>query len=102
MTTINGFSAGADEGIDPRLLPLLESDAQAGSRMRRPGALFDGSSESALRQLGRSTHLFAETTQQNPSFTGREPLGVAGRFAGRRVPQHHSEYLAQRPHPGHG
>ncbi len=69
VTTLNEFTPLGNEGIDPRLVPLLNA-ARAWFAMFRQSAVFDGSSEEALRHLGRSTQLFAETTQQNASFTG--------------------------------
>ena len=68
VTTLNEFTAGADEGIDARLVPLLRH-TRTWFAMLREGALFEGLSKDALVHLGRSTHLFAETTQQNPSST---------------------------------
>lgn len=62
-TTIDGFVAQPGEQLDAQLLPLLRA-ARSWFGMRRMGALFEGSTESALRYLGRSAHLFAETTQQ--------------------------------------
>jgi hypothetical protein len=63
VTTIDGFVPRPGEAFDPRMLPLLRA-ARTWFAMRRQSHLFEGSSESALRQLGRSMHLFAETTQQ--------------------------------------
>jgi hypothetical protein len=63
VTTIDGFVPRPGEAFDPRLLPLLRA-ARTWFAMRRQSQVFEGSSESALRQLGRSVHLFAETTQQ--------------------------------------
>jgi hypothetical protein len=63
VTTIDGFVPRPGEALDPRLLPLLRA-ARTWFAMRRQSHVFDGFSESALRQLGRSMHLFAETTQQ--------------------------------------
>ena len=50
-------------------VPLLRA-ARSWFAMFRQGIVFDGSSQDALLHLGRSTQLFAETTQQNASFTG--------------------------------
>ena len=69
VTTLNEFTAAGHEGIDPQLVPLLRA-ARSWFAMFRQGIVFDGSSQDALLHLGRSTQLFAETTQQNASFTG--------------------------------
>jgi hypothetical protein len=69
VTGLSDFTASANEGVDPQLQKLLRA-ARSWFAMRRDPAVFQGTSESALRHLGRSKHLFAETTQQNPSFTG--------------------------------
>jgi hypothetical protein len=69
VTTLNEFTPAGHEGIDPRLVPLLRA-ARTWFAMLRQGVVFEGSSQNALLHLGRSTQLFAETTQQNASFTG--------------------------------
>ena len=68
VTTIDGFVARAEEGIDARLLPLLRA-MRSWFAMKREGALFEGTAADALRHLARSMYLFAETTQQNASST---------------------------------
>ena len=70
VTTLNEFTARSGTRASTRgSLPLLNA-ARAGSRCfgRAPSSM--AHRRSALRHLGRSTHLFAETTQQNPSSTG--------------------------------
>ncbi len=69
VTTIDGFAAAPNEGIDPRLAPLLRA-ARTWFAMMRQSPVFDGTAESALRNLGRSTRLFAEITQQNSMAPG--------------------------------
>jgi len=66
VTALNEFTPAGHEGIDPQLIPLLKA-ARSWFAMFRQGVVFDGSSQSALLHLGRSTELFAETTQQNAS-----------------------------------
>src|SRR5690606_36121107 len=68
VTTIDGFAARPDEGIDPKLLPLLRA-TRSWFAMMREGPLFEGSMEDALRHLGRSRHLYAEATQQQSGTT---------------------------------
>ncbi len=81
VTSIDGFAAQPNEGVDPRLIPLLRA-TRTWFAMFRQGALFDEPFESALRHLGRSTQLFAETTQQNPSHTGENRwASLAGSLA---------------------
>jgi len=69
VTTIDGFVAAPEEGVDPRLVPLLRAARTWFAMLRQP-AVFEGSAESALRFLGRSAHLFAETTTQNSMAVG--------------------------------
>ena len=64
VTAINGFVPSPAEGIDA-MLPRLLSTMRTWFAMRREPAVFNRSSEEALRQLGRSAHLYAETTPQN-------------------------------------
>jgi hypothetical protein len=66
VTSLNEFTPAGHEGIDPKLVPLLKA-ARSWFAMLRQGVVFDGSSQEALLHLGRSTQLFAETTQQNAS-----------------------------------
>jgi len=68
VTAINAFIDSGD-GIDPRLLPVLRASRSWFASLRQ-GDLFNGASEDALRHLGRSLRLFAETTRQSSSFTG--------------------------------
>ena len=64
VTALSGFVAAPSEGIDP-MLPRLLRAIRTWFAMRREPAIFNGSSEDALRQLGRSSRLYAETTPQN-------------------------------------
>ena len=65
VTTLNGFTAAGHEGIDPQLVPLLRAARTWFAMFRQ--SVFEGSSHEVLLHLGRSTQLFAETTQQNAS-----------------------------------
>jgi hypothetical protein len=65
VTTLNEFTAAGHEGIDPQLVPLLRAARSWFAMFRQ--SVFEGSSQAALLHLGRSTQLFAETTQQNAS-----------------------------------
>lgn len=81
ITTISGFTPLPAEGIDARLLPLLRA-ARAWFAMLRQSPVFEGSVETALRQLGRSMRLFAETTLQNPNHSGENRwASLAGSLA---------------------
>ncbi len=63
VTTLDGWVSQPGEPLDANLLPLLRA-ARSWFAMRRRSPLFEGSTEEALRFLGRSAHLFAERTQQ--------------------------------------
>ena len=81
VTQIDAFVAGAAEGIDPRMLPLLKA-ARTWWFMLRQGEVFAGSAEEALRNLGRSTRLFAETTRQDAAAAGQNRwASLAGSLA---------------------
>ena len=64
VTALSDFVAVPSEGIDP-MLPRLLKTIRTWFAMRREPAIFNGSSEDALRHLGRSARLYAETTPQN-------------------------------------
>jgi hypothetical protein len=70
VTTLNGFVAAPADGIDAGLIPLLFA-AHRWSRRIEPDELYAGTPEEALRYLGRSTRLFAETTTQTGNGQNR-------------------------------
>jgi len=81
VSSLADFIAMPAEGIDAQLLPLLRA-ARSWFAMLRGDPLYDGSVESALRQLGRSMSLYAETTVQNPGKVGENRwAALAGTLA---------------------
>ncbi|HEU4692239.1 MAG TPA: hypothetical protein VFS23_27940 [Vicinamibacterales bacterium] len=79
VTTINEFVAAPAEGIDPRLIRLLGATRTWLASLRQ-GDFFAGDPEQALRQLGRSVHLFSEVTPQNPNSTGENRWATLARM----------------------
>lgn len=63
VTGLSDFVALPDEGIDLTLLRLLRA-VRTWFAMRREPLVFTGDSDDALRQLGRSIRVLAETTPQ--------------------------------------
>ena len=81
VTQFDAFVAAPAEGIDPRMLPLLKA-ARTWWFMLRQGEIYGGTSEEALRNLGRSTRLFAETTRQDAAAAGQNRwASLAGSLA---------------------
>lgn len=63
VTLLDEFVAAPSDAIDAGLIPLLKA-ARTWMAMLRQGELYAGTTEEALRHLGRSEHLFAEVTTQ--------------------------------------
>jgi hypothetical protein len=78
VTALSEFSPAGNEGIDPQLVPLLKA-GRSWFAMMRQSPIFEGSSETALRHLGRSTQLFAETTLRNPNQTDQNRWATLAR-----------------------
>ena len=70
VTQLSAFVPAPTDGIDPRLLPLLKAARSWWAMLRQPET-YEGSPEEALRDLGRSTQLYAETVRQDGATGGQ-------------------------------
>ena len=68
VTSLSDFVALPSEGIDV-MVPRLLRAVRTWFAMRRQPLIFTGDPDDALRQLGRSIRLLAETTPQVPQQT---------------------------------
>ncbi len=86
VTGLSDFVAAASEGIDPTVVRLLRA-TRTWFAMRRQPPVFIGDTDDALRQLGRSVALYAETTPQlaaQPEPNRFERLATTLQIATRR------------------
>jgi hypothetical protein len=85
VTGLSDFVTSASEGIDPMVVRLLRA-ARTWFAMRRQPPVFTGDTDDALRQLGRSIGLYAETTPQlaSPASNRFERLAASLQIVTRR------------------
>ena len=96
VTTLNDFVAARERGHRPEAACHCSMPRARGSRCFGRAAVFDGSSEEALRHLGRSTQLFAETT---PAERELQPAPTGGRRWPARCSARHGIRLTTRGAP---